>query len=214
MFGAGRQLAHVEVGGKGADPLVGGNQVVLAAVDGGHDVLIHLENLRLQLPDLILQVVARLGGCAVVLVRQEHALKMHGRVDGVDLVLQLFRHKVHDPDVLGVLLALKKDSVDGVVNVRGEFLVILPRYAAKAELDILEPQNPPDVVIQPGKRNHLVHGFLKGGPLGQQFIFLLREFGELAVQAPDGLKGRLQGNPPLAAAGQQLVVALPHSLGL
>ena len=125
VFGAGRQLAHVEVGGKGADPLIGGNQVVLAAVDGGHDVLIHLENLRLQLPDLILQVVARLGGCAVVLVRQEHALKMHGRVDGVDLVLQLFRHKVHDPDVLVVLLALKEDGVDGVVNVRGEFLVIL-----------------------------------------------------------------------------------------
>ena len=75
-------------------------------------------------------VLAAHGGkslmrCSGVIIRHKNLLKMHGSVDRVDLVLQLFRHKVHDPDVLVVLLALKEDGVDGVVNVRGEFLVIL-----------------------------------------------------------------------------------------
>jgi len=76
-----------------------------------------------------------------ILIRQETPFKMHGRVNGIDLVCQLLRHEIDDPDIFRIFQAFKHHRVNGLVHIAVELVKVFPGNTAKAELDELEAQD-------------------------------------------------------------------------
>ena len=54
---------------------------------------------------------------ALVLIRKETPLKMHGCIDGVNLVRQALRHKVDHPYIVSLLLAFEHNRVYGLIHI-------------------------------------------------------------------------------------------------
>ena len=176
MLGDGCHLPHIKVSGKCPDHMIGRHQVVLAVADGFHNGLVRFINLFLERTDPVIQHMAGLHRGPFIFIRKETPLKMHGCIDGIDLVCQLFRHKVDHPHIVPVLFAFEHDRINGIVHIGGKLFIVLFGNAPEPELDKPESKYLLHTVVQPCKGNHLVLGRLQLVPLVYQNAFFVRKF--------------------------------------
>ena len=78
---------------------------------------------------------------AFVLIWQETAFKMHRRINSIDLICQLLRHKINDPYIFRIFQTLKHDRINGLIHIAVKLVKVFPGNTAKTELDKLESQD-------------------------------------------------------------------------
>ena len=110
------KLSHIIVGGKRGNPVPGSGQFLLPAAYIFLYLPLDLVNLTLPLPYPAVQHMACLHRSSLIFVRQVAPLKMHRRIDSVNLIRQLLRHKVNDPHIIRFFLTFKHHRIDGVID--------------------------------------------------------------------------------------------------
>ena len=92
---------------------------------------------------------------------------MHGSVDGIHLVGAGGRSKVNQPDVFFIFPAFKQDRIYCIIDEGLELFKVFQGNPAEAEFDAAEMKDAGDVIVQLGKRSHL----LIGGSICFQLFF-------------------------------------------
>ena len=141
LFGAGGQLSYIKVGGIGSELFVGSSQPIFLIINDSGDLLIHRADVCADIGKTAFQSVSSDLGSALVFIRKEETLKMHGCINGVDFITQGMGNKINVPDVIGILHTGMNDGIYGIVNIGHEFVVIIPGHSAEAEFYILKVKN-------------------------------------------------------------------------
>ena len=179
---AGCEFADIKVRGIHREAMFRRGEIFLMGIQNLVDLLFETAKLFISVCKLFFKAVCCVDRCALVLIREEETLKMQGSIDRVDLLVNGVRHKIDQPDILGILLTLVNDGVDRVVGVSHEFFVILVCHASETEADILEIQNITDFIVQICKRNDVGDRCLNSVLLFDQSIPLCRELFQLLIE--------------------------------
>ncbi len=105
--GAGGKLAHVKVAAVAFKLLAGACQILFLCFQRCPDFLIQVFNRSIRPGKLFLLTGYSPGGLLRVFMGEEEALKMHGRVDGINPAGYRSRNKVHQPHIGIIFLAFK-----------------------------------------------------------------------------------------------------------
>ena len=202
---AGRKLSHIKVSGVGLQLPVCRSQFLCVRLQRAADFFIHIPDLFIKLRKLVFQLMGGLHRCSFIFIRKEKPFKMQGRVDCVNLVAKRLRHKVHQPDVIRILLTLMNHRINGIIHIIHKLVVVFMGHAAKPEFDIPKMHDILQVIVQICERNHPVHGFLNALHLRFQRFLLGPERLELLIQAVDGVHSILHGK-----SGESGILRLYH----
>ena len=211
MLGDRCHLAHIKISGKCPHRGIGRHQFVLPVADGLHNLLVNGVNLLLEGADAVIQYMTGLHRRPLIFIRKITALKMHGCIDGVYLIRQLFRHKIYHPHILVIFLTLKHHRVNAVIHIGVKLFIILPGNTAEPELHEPESKYLLHIIIKPVKRSHLVLGCLQLIPLLHKTALFIGQLLKFTVQRMDQVHRVLQLKLPVRVSGQQLMVAF-HQL--
>ena len=161
------------------------------------DFFIYMPHLFIQVRKLMLQLMGSIHRRSLVFVRKEKPLKMQGRVNRIDLIAERLRHKIHQPHIICVFLTFMNHSIDGVVHIIHELVVVFVGHAPEPEFDVLKMHDVFQVIVQVRKRDYPIHRLLYAMHLRFQCVFFCPKNFNLFIQTVDGVHGILHRKPGL-----------------